>query len=364
VDSIEVEITSGGVDTVTYTLSATRSLTSTTDVAGVRGRVCVTNGGGVTTQGLKLVDQVLYKTGGGAFGPLAGASQTITPAVQLAPGASQCYNYEITFTPVPLAQYKNSVDVTITNHSGHLGLPFGPSPDADFILPGSPTITEVDEAASLVDVEICPSGFTCTPSDPGPWSLTDTDEVTFTKDIDNVSAECDTHYTLKNTATLTENDTGQSHSDIAQVDIYTGECSGGCTLTIGYWKTHAGFTGRNADRVTPLLPIWLGTVGGSKSIQVTSAPQAVTILSMDQCEGASNGITKLDAQLLGAKLNIAEGAASSAVASTITAADTFLATHNCSDWSSLSRADKNTVLGWMSTLDNYNNGLVGPGHCQ
>ncbi len=28
-----------------------------------------------------------------------------------------------------------------------------------------------------------------------------------------------------------------------------------------------------------------------------------------------------------------------------------------------SKAEKNQVLAWMTTLDNFNNGLVGPAHC-
>lgn len=137
----------------------------------------------------------------------------------------------------------------------------------------------------------------------------------------------------------------------------------GCTLTIGYWKTHAGFTGRNPDQVTPLLPVWLGTPGGTDSIEVTTAQQAVDTLSMKVYGDPSNGITKLYAQLLGAKLNIASGADGSAVASTIAAADAFLATHSYTDWASLTLTQQQQVLTWMNTLDEYNIGAIGPGHC-
>jgi hypothetical protein len=133
-----------------------------------------------------------------------------------------------------------------------------------------------------------------------------------------------------------------------------------CTRTIGYWKTHAGF-GPQADVVTPLLPLWLGTSGGMKSVHVTTAALAVSLL--DRSGDASNGINKLYAQLLAAKLNIASGANGSAVLQTITHADAFLATHSASDWNSLSSAQRQQVLAWMSTLDDYNNGRIGPGHC-
>jgi hypothetical protein len=131
-----------------------------------------------------------------------------------------------------------------------------------------------------------------------------------------------------------------------------------CTRTIGFWKTHAGF-GPQPDLVTGLLPIWLGTPGGAASEQVTTAEDAVTILSTM----GSNGINKLRAQLLGAKLNGASGADLSSVAETIAAADAFLATKSPTDWKSLDSATQQKVLGWMSTLDSYNNGLIGPRHC-
>jgi hypothetical protein len=51
------------------------------------------------------------------------------------------------------------------------------------------------------------------------------------------------------------------------------------------------------------------------------------------------------------------------VANTIAAADAFLATKNSLNWSSLTKAQKAQVLSWMTTLDNYNEGPMGPGHC-
>jgi hypothetical protein len=137
----------------------------------------------------------------------------------------------------------------------------------------------------------------------------------------------------------------------------------GCSLTIGFWKTHAGFTGHNPDEVTSLLPIWLGTSNGFDSLEVTTAKQAVDVLSMKTYGSASNGITKLYAQLLGAKLSIANGASETSVASTISDADAFLANTFWTGWSSLTSAQQQQVLAWMNTLDQFNNGLIGPGHC-
>ncbi|HWR82073.1 MAG TPA: SdrD B-like domain-containing protein [Candidatus Deferrimicrobium sp.] len=136
----------------------------------------------------------------------------------------------------------------------------------------------------------------------------------------------------------------------------------GCTLTIGFWRTHGGF-GPQPDLVTALLPKWLGTPGGLKSINVNTGQIAHDILTQDVYGDPSNGITKLYAQLLGAKLNIASGANGAAVSTTIAAADAFLATKNWLNWNSLTSTQKKNVLKWHYKLDQYNNGLVGPGHC-
>jgi hypothetical protein len=137
---------------------------------------------------------------------------------------------------------------------------------------------------------------------------------------------------------------------------------GGCTLTIGFWKNHAGF-GPQADVLSPLLPIYLGDVGGAETLLVDSAAEAVAILKMKAYGGASNGIAKLYAQLLAAKLNVANGADDSDIADAIDDADEFLAMYDHGDWNNLTRTQKNFVNRLMSMFDRYNNGETGPGHC-
>lgn len=146
--------------------------------------------------------------------------------------------------------------------------------------------------------------------------------------------------------------------------IYMPEEQEGCSHTIGYWKTHSGF-GPQDDVVTPLLGsgIWLGDAGGDKSLAVTTAQIAYDVLNQNVYGRPSNGITKLYAQLLGAKLSIADGASDDDVALAIAEADAFLATHDWHDWSGLSDAEKDMVMDWHDMLDDYNNGLIGPGHC-
>lgn len=136
----------------------------------------------------------------------------------------------------------------------------------------------------------------------------------------------------------------------------------GCTLTIGFWKTHGGF-GPQADVVTPLLPIWLGDEGGDESLNVNTGQIAHDVLLQNVYGHPDNGITKLMAQLLGAKLNIKSGASGSAVSNTIMRADEILAEYSWEDWDTMASNVQKKVLQYHLKLDEYNNGLVGPGHC-
>ena len=136
----------------------------------------------------------------------------------------------------------------------------------------------------------------------------------------------------------------------------------GCTRTIGYWKNWGGF-GPQDNVVSQYLPIWLGTAGGDKSIAVTDSVIAHDILTQKVYGKSNNGITKLYAQMLASKLNMAAGADVSVVADAFADADAFLADHDWMDWDSLSRQDKKMVNGWKDMFDKYNNGCIGPGHC-
>jgi len=138
----------------------------------------------------------------------------------------------------------------------------------------------------------------------------------------------------------------------------------GCTRTIGHWKNHCGIgNGNQADEVTPLLPIWLGDAGGTKSLEVIDAQMAHDVLEKKTYGRNRNGVTKLYAQLLAAKLNFANGADDADVAETVADADAWLTENDWTDWGGLSDDDQDMVLDWKDALDAYNNGFTGPGHC-
>lgn len=225
------------------------------------------------------------------------------------------------------------------------------------------TVTEVDKCAEVTDTFAGTLGTVCVGS--GPFIFT------YTRAIGPYSS-CGPVPPITNTATVRATDTGASSSDSWTI-VVTVPCNG-CTLTIGYWKTHLG-NGPQPDRVSSKLPILLGTVGGAKTVIIASAndpnPLVVDATGIFNFQGttstpdASNGINRLYAQLLAAKLNIAYGADPSVIATTIAAANDFLAANNSLNWASLSRQNRNLVNSWQAALDAYNNGVLpgGPAHC-
>lgn len=310
--------------------------TYTDSAWGVSGTITVSNPAPIDATLLSVVDVI-----SGGFNATVSCPAFVVPA-----GGSLVCTYE-----APLAdaeQRINTATATLTN--GH-----SVSGTADVVF-GSPT-TVIDGTVTVTDTVTCPAGFTCTPS--GPFTFSAAGTQTYSSTITNVDAMCGSFYDIANVVTIVE--TGQSAG--ASAVIKTCACGHGCTLTIGYWKTHAGFTGRNADVVSQYLPVWLGTAGGAKSLQVTTAQQAVNVLSMKTYGEPSNGITKLYAQLLAAKLNVLNGASSDDISKELAKADAFLAMYDYTAWYTLKANVKKDIINWMSTFDAYNNGLVGPGHC-
>ena len=120
-----------------------------------------------------------------------------------------------------------------------------------------------------------------------------------------------------------------------------------CTYTQGYWKNH--------PEAWPVEEI---TIGGVTFGQ----PAAITILEILETPPDGDATYILAHQLIAAKLNILKGADPITVTVTITDADNWLADEHTlgSDPSNPGRAQGITLA---ETLDDYNNGVIGPGHC-
>ncbi len=118
----------------------------------------------------------------------------------------------------------------------------------------------------------------------------------------------------------------------------------GCTYTIGYWKNHPD--------AWPLDAITLG------DIEYTQA-EAIALLKTPSKKGDATII--LARQLIAAKLNVASGADATDIADTIAAADDWLIAHPVG--TEVEGPSREVGILLAQTLDAYNNGDLGPGHC-
>ncbi len=117
-----------------------------------------------------------------------------------------------------------------------------------------------------------------------------------------------------------------------------------CTFTVGYWKNHF-------DQ----WPVTSLTLGNNNYT-------AADLLKIMSEPANGNKLLILCHQLIAAKLNIANGADPSSVAATIAAADALIGnlvppTLGSDD------LPEDPATDYANTLDDFNNGLIGPGHC-
>lgn len=118
-----------------------------------------------------------------------------------------------------------------------------------------------------------------------------------------------------------------------------------CTYSHGYWKNH--------ESAWPVTSLTLGSVSYNQA----------QLLSILRESTHGNGLVSMSRQLIAAKLNIANGADPSAVAATIAAADAQIGSLVVPPVGS-GFLDTSSTSSKNATLDNYNNGIIGPGHCE
>lgn len=183
----------GDTATSQYTISVTK--TTGTSHFYVSGIVEVYNNGAVPTENLAITIAIISQNGKITY---AQYPLTLDPS-QLQPGQTAYYNYNVPLTGVltPGDSYKVEARITITNHSGSLGTPFGPEPKASFTVPATPT--QVNGQVNVDD------------TNGGTWLFTNSGSVTYTKTFNTAG-------TFPNTATIRE--TGQSDSASVTVAVY------------------------------------------------------------------------------------------------------------------------------------------------
>ena len=169
--------------------------------------------------------------------------------------------------------------------------------------------------------------------------------------------DCGRHV-VENTVTVQDSVPLASATHSIVVDV---PCVGGCTLTQGYWKTHSKYgPAAKPDPAWNLLPGGLGPDtpffgSGQTWIQVFNTSPS-----------GGNVYYVLAHQYEAAVLNQLDGASStSAVNAALAGAKSFFDTYTPAQAGALAKNSsvRAQTNAWATTLDNYNSGLVGPGHC-
>ena len=370
----EYHLKDGETIWIYYEIVATRTAQPERKVTGARGTVCVKNEGEVATEGL-LVTDVVQAQQGSDFVHVASAPVDVSGQPVLQPGETGCYPYEIAFEAEPGVQYRNTARVSITNHAGSIGSPFGPGfggsgVASDFSIPAS-VVRAVSDAEAIIDDGMradsaarwweggpCAATwylFQCTsPYDPGTWRVTKSDTITFIVDYHNRAA-CGETLQLTNVATLTEQGPAGAapdvRSDSATLRITTDACPNppGCTLTQGYWKQlHHAWPGRTEWEQANLRQ-WPFFDSGRSWHEMLNTP--VT---------GGDAYVILAHQYIAATLNIGNDAdAPAAVREARAAAGHYFSL----PIEQRAAYDRATLLAWADLLDRFNNGLLGVPHC-
>lgn len=218
--------------------------------------------------------------------------------------------------------------------------------DVDF---ANATVTEVDRCIDVTDTNVGFLGTVCADNSP----------VTFEYSIFvgpfEEPDECGEHR-LDNTASFVTNDTGTVGEDSWTV-LITVPCEGGCTLTPGYWKTHSEHGPAPYDDTWAMLP------NGADTIFFLSEQTYHEVLWTSPRRG--NAYYILAHQYIAAELNVLNGAVIPGdVLDAWNEATGLFETYTPHDIGSRqNREVRARFIELASMLDDYNNGVTGPGHC-
>ncbi|MFN0214414.1 MAG: T9SS type A sorting domain-containing protein [Saprospiraceae bacterium] len=205
---------------------------------------------------------------------------------------------------------------------------------------GSPT-TKVDACITVTDdctgsYEVC---------EDNPYGKVYSCPITY--------SECG-QYTYTNTVSFTTNNTQSTGSDACSVQVSV-PCNGGCTLTIGYWKTHSIYGPAPYDNTWAEIgedtPFFLSGKSWYGAAWTPPAGNAYYILAH---------------QYIAAQLNFLNGAdIPAAVQAAFNAATTLFNTYTPAQIAAMGGNNpiRKQFVNLAKILDNYNNGITGPGHC-
>ena len=206
---------------VTYTITASRSASDSASVMAVKGAVNVKNVGSAATKNLMITDVVQADIGNG-FVDVASIAVDTSKKPVLAAGEEFSYPFTVYFKPIEGATYQNIERVSISNMVDRTGQ----SMAAEAVMSVKATSTPLqddgeDATATLTDVWTAPSGWVTSPATVGPWTLTESQTITYTVKVTNVFASFFSEVDMTNTATLTESDSGATEMASETVKLST-----------------------------------------------------------------------------------------------------------------------------------------------
>jgi hypothetical protein len=129
----------------------------------------------------------------------------------------------------------------------------------------------------------------------------------------------------------------------------------GCTYTLGYWKTHSD------QGPAPYDPAWknLGLDEEATPFFTSGASWYQTF----QTPPRGNAFYILAHQYMAAELNVLNGASSTSDVDAALSGAKALFSGLAAGSTTLTSEQRAQAVAWAGTLDDYNNGVTGPGHC-
>lgn len=283
-----------------------------------------------------------------AAATITGVSDVVSPAITATVTCNVTFPYTLPAGQTLICTYSASLpDGTPRTNTATVttsGKVAGGSGTANVTF-GYPT-NEYDECIDVSDTYAGSLGTVCYPNAPKTF--------TYSRWIGPYDVCGD--YTVENTASFVTKDRDVTGSDSWTVNVSV-PCAGGCTLTPGYWKTHSELGPAPYDDTWALLPS-----GANTLFPYVKAPYTISYYdALWLPPTGGNAWTILAHAYIAAKLNILNGADGSAVASQMAQAESRLVNYSPNE---APKGSIRTVMLQLATiLDNYNNGLIGPGHC-
>lgn len=131
----------------------------------------------------------------------------------------------------------------------------------------------------------------------------------------------------------------------------------GCTLTQGYWRTH------HQDAKNAALQIdWPEPLDESGFLCEADERSYLELLHESPQQGDAYLI--LAHQTIAAELNVASGASTTEEVESALYEAASLLTNHCGQYVAASSELGQQMVIYAGVLDDYNNGLIGPGHCE